>query len=276
MVFRVFQFVFVACFGWASAEFCTSHLFGDAVLCDDGSTMPAEGCCPDNNGCPSTCSSASMRSGPSGLTCTCTGCARVRRISLTAEEQWTKAHNYFRCRHGQPSLAWDSTVATNSETASAQSCAANTLQHSSSYSMNPSAGENLAMGHNSPEAATEAWYNEITDPGYVPGTRGSSGVGHYTAMIWQITTKLGCSTCTASRGSPVWACQYADSPPNYGGLAEYIANVPQSNTPTASESHCCDTVYGSSNGGSGLLSSASTHSMSISATLLLAAISSHL
>mmetsp|Transcript_115024 Transcript_115024/g.245674 ORF Transcript_115024/g.245674 Transcript_115024/m.245674 type:complete len:312 (+) Transcript_115024:73-1008(+) len=233
------------------AEFCASHLFTNDILCDDGSVLPTNGCCADNSFCPSSCQSGSMSNG----VCTCTGCAKARAITLTAEEQWVKAHNYFRCRHGHNDVAWDSTVATNAAIPATSSCNSGSLGHSDSYNMNPPAGENLAMGQNSPENAVEAWYSEITTAagglGYIPGTTpsdsryngGSNAVGHYTALIWKSTTKIGCSTCT-SGSSPVWACQYAESPPNFGGLSEYETNVPQSNAATATAETCCNQVYG--------------------------------
>ena len=62
--------------------------------------------------------------------------------------------------------------------------------------MTPRAGENLAKGHATPEQATLAWYNEMAIFDY-NGTEyyGQPGffVGHYTAMIWKSTKKLGCA-----------------------------------------------------------------------------------
>ena len=125
-----------------AAEFCASHLYTDTVLCDDGSELKAGSCCPDNGFCPSKCMGGAMANGEG----TCSACPKARKLVLTAAEQWTKAHNYFRCRHGQPALEWSAAVASNAETPATQSCSAGSLKHSSSYSMTPSAGENLAMG----------------------------------------------------------------------------------------------------------------------------------
>ena len=89
----------------------------------------------------------------------------------------------------------------------------------------------------------EDWYEEISDPGYTPGTAFVSGVGHYTALIWKSTTKLGCATgCTDAK--PMYVCQYADSTPNMNTVESYKANVPQDNTPTRGEEECCEEVYG--------------------------------
>uniref|UniRef100_A0A7S1IZG3 SCP domain-containing protein n=1 Tax=Eutreptiella gymnastica TaxID=73025 RepID=A0A7S1IZG3_9EUGL len=227
------------CLVGVGAEFCASHLYTNTVLCDDGSELKAGSCCLDNGFCPSKCRSGSMSNG----VCTCKSCPKARKLVLTSAEQWTRAHNYFRCRHGQPALEWSSDVATNAEKPATQSCSTGSLVHSNSYSMTPSAGENLAAGQATPEDATEAWYSEITSPGYTPGTRGGSGVGHYTALIWNATSRLGCADCM-SGAQPMWACQYADAPPNYGGVAEYVKNVPQTNAPIATEAACCEKVYG--------------------------------
>jgi len=41
--------------------------------------------------------------------------------------------------------------------------------------------------------ASDAWYEEIDDPGYDFNNPGySSGIGHFTQMVWKTTTKLGC------------------------------------------------------------------------------------
>ena len=76
-----------------------------------------------------------------------------------------------------------------------------------------------------------------------------SQVGHYTALIWNATTHLGCATCpSAPNGFEINVCQYADSTPNViggsGGVEYFVANVPQSNTPAASEATCCAETYG--------------------------------
>merc|ERR1719282_2278256 len=102
--------------------------------------------------------------------------------------------------------------------------------------MSPRAGENLAIGLAAPERAAAAWYNELLDPGYVAGDWGSdaiaAGVGHYTALIWKATKKLGCASCVSTGPDEdtrtVWACQYADDAPNSGEQPAWQQNVPQS------------------------------------------------
>lgn len=234
----------------ASAEFCQSTLYTDSYVCDDGSTVNSNGCCAATNSCPSSCMSWGTSSNGVTTTCTCNNCNYGMKLTMTQDERYLKAHNYFRCRHGQNMLSWDATVAGNAQTWS-NTCPSqgSNPPHSDSYNNNPSSGENVAAGYRSPEKAVEAWYNEISDYNN-PSPGQSSGVtGHYTALIWASTSKLGCAqkACTSGTPAPVHVCQYADSPPNMQGA--YASNVPQSNTAAATESSCCATVYGGSSSG---------------------------
>lgn len=84
-------------------------------------------------------------------------------------------------------------------------------------------GENLAM-HSDKELiwttneATKMWYDEVDVPGYDfsnPGYHENPGAGHFTALIWKSTTKLGCGIS----GSYV-VCHYCDTSPNFIGRFE--------------------------------------------------------
>lgn len=161
-----------------------------------------------------------------------------------------KAHNYLRCLHGHPALQWDDAVAKNAQHPADQSCDAGDLMHSDSYDMKPPAGENLAIGLAAPERATAAWYNELLDPGYSAGDWGSdaiaAGVGHYTAMIWNATKKLGCASCVSAgpgAARTVWACQYAEEAPNSGTQPDWEKNVPQSDELEETPETCCKQIY---------------------------------
>lgn len=42
-------------------------------------------------------------------------------------------------------------------------------------------------------AATDMWYEEVNNPGYNFNRPGyTSGVGHFTQIVWKGSTKLGC------------------------------------------------------------------------------------
>jgi len=191
--------------------------------------------------------------------CTCTDCTLCRALLMTQDEQYLKAHNYFRCRHGQPLLSWDAEVACNAATWAA-ACPSergvdphNRPDGSNSYALTPPSGENVGAGHPTPEAVVENWYDEIT--GYKPGG-GVQGVGHYTAMIWAETTKLGCALQQCH--NKIHVCHYADKFPNSGGVSGFVANVPQDNAPTNTERYCCHQVYGPAPSGGATCAVAST------------------
>ena len=149
---------------------------------------------------------------------------------MTKDDRWLSAHNYFRCRHGHAPLSTKASTKANAEK-HANKCV---FQHSGE----PGSGENLAMGYRSPETTTEAWYDEITSPGYSPGQGFSPGIGHYTALIWKETSTLGCATCVSSN---IDVCQYQDSQPNI--IGQFVQNVPQNNAPVATEATCCASAY---------------------------------
>lgn len=79
-------------------------------------------------------------------------------------------------------------------------------------------GENLAMHTDhqllwTSSMASKMWYDEIDAPGYNfnnPGYYENPGTGHFTAMVWKSTTKLGCGIS----GSYA-VCQYCDTAPNF-------------------------------------------------------------
>jgi hypothetical protein len=145
--------------------------------------------------------------------------------------------------HGVPPVTWSKAVA-----ASAQEWAnKGVFKHSSSYKIAPPAGpagENLAMGHRSIEAADAAWYSEVKNCGPFPGCKsGSNGItGHFTAMIWKGVKEIGCGIYINKSKRPwkrLYVCRYkagdtlSRDTPNMGG--GYKANVPR---PIKSESQC--------------------------------------
>jgi hypothetical protein len=87
-------------------------------------------------------------------------------------------------------------------------------------------GENLAWNTRTDHllntnAATQAWYDEIVDPGYNfadPGYYENPGAGHFTQVVWKASTELGCGIS----GDYV-ACRYCNGSGNY--LNQFEANV---------------------------------------------------
>ena len=95
-------------------------------------------------------------------------------------------------------------------------------------------GENLAWGYNYPlTSLAQGWANEKSN--YAPGTPIASNLGypnvygHYTQMVWQSTTQIGCGTARQTIGANTWdllVCRYSPGgnwigqvPYNPGGAA---------------------------------------------------------
>jgi len=135
------------------------------------------------------------------------------------KDAFLAAHNKYRCMHGAGALKWNDQMAANAANW-AKSCCQSGLQHSDSYKMNPSSGENLAAGPGSVAEGVKMWYDEVADCGNMPGcTEGKKGVvGHFTAMVWKSTTELGCAVNpTGWKGYPLYVCHYANEAPNMQG-----------------------------------------------------------
>jgi hypothetical protein len=125
-------------------------------------------------------------------------------------------HNKFRCAVGVPPIQWDGALQCQAQ---ATQNTIGAFSHSKSYDLSISAGENLATG-TSVSMASWMWFTEYTQ---ADCTKQNGKCGHYTAMVWKGSTHLGCGI--QRDGGGVIRCQYAASPPNYGG--QYSANVPK-------------------------------------------------
>lgn len=132
-------------------------------------------------------------------------------------------HNALRAKHSAPDLTWDEAMASEAQSW-ADKCA---WGHSNAPGENIWAGSGSAF---SGAAAVKSWYNELTNPGYnfsSPGT--SEGTGHFTAVVWKSTTRLGCAMKVCTPLHPMdWnpgnflVCQYSPAGNYPGG---YAANV---------------------------------------------------
>ncbi|MGI5125322.1 CAP domain-containing protein [Pseudonocardia sp. CA-107938] len=152
----------------------------------------------------------------------------VPALDATQQQEMLAKHNAARADVGVAALAWDAGLA-----ADAQAWAdhlgrdlGGKLQHAQGTGQ----GENLYWNSDAgsdPSAAVDSWiaerpnyaaaanktdYNSQTNPA-------AKGFGHWTQVVWQNTTKVGCGTATGDFGA-VTACRYAP-PGNYQGQLPY-------------------------------------------------------
>ncbi|AFY40659.1 SCP-like extracellular [[Leptolyngbya] sp. PCC 7376] len=131
------------------------------------------------------------------------------------------AHNYWRSQAGVPELVWSDDLAEFAQDWAEELASSQRMQHNPN---NPDYGENLATGRNiflSPEQAVNLWGNEVADYNYAnnrcaPGKQ----CGHYTQIVWEETTEVGCGMVRKNNGWEIWVCNY-DPPGNYVGERPY-------------------------------------------------------
>ena len=148
-----------------------------------------------------------------------------------------EAHNGVRLKHGLQALRWSDSLAAYSQEW------ANHLGSSGSCKMvhrsgTPPYGENLfwasplswTTGETAVQDVTikdvvkawtdeEKWYNYRSNS-CEPGKQ----CGHYTQIVWQNTTKVGCAMKVCADKSQSWVCSY-DPAGNYVGQRPYSAHT---------------------------------------------------
>ena len=73
---------------------------------------------------------------------------------------------------------------------------------------------------------SEKWYNEIDDPGYDFSNPGwSSGIGHFTQVVWVKSTELGMGHAATSDGSVYTVARYAPAGNFMGQFADNVPNL---------------------------------------------------
>lgn len=136
-------------------------------------------------------------------------------------DQYLNAHNIVRAQHGANPLVWSDNLA-SAATRWAQGCV---FEHSGGILGR--FGENLAAGTGSNygiAAGIKSWTDEVSD--YNPGNPIPS---HYTQVVWQGTTQIGCSmvNCPGMLGAQFGnakyiVCEY--SPPG-NVIGQFAQNV---------------------------------------------------
>jgi len=143
------------------------------------------------------------------------------------------ATNRYRCMHGASAVSWDSNIANGAYKW--------IKAHGFNHAQGTGLGENLYWSSPPPSNAwdvVKSWYNEVSSC-YWPGCqRGSSTVGHFTALVWKDVYKIGCA-----HSGKTAICRYKTRScgPNCGG--RYKTNVKQ-----ASKSYNSCIVWNSAGG----------------------------
>nr|XP_060639305.1 Golgi-associated plant pathogenesis-related protein 1 [Anolis sagrei ordinatus] len=139
-------------------------------------------------------------------------------MGKTASKQFSdevlKAHNDYRKKHGVPSLKLCKKLSREAQQRKGkffgQSVLFNTVP------------QHLFFYHAGSEVA-ERWYNEINNYNFQnPGF--SSGTGHFTAMVWKSTKKMGVGKAAASDGSTFVVARYVPAG-NIVNPGQYEQNV---------------------------------------------------
>lgn len=141
--------------------------------------------------------------------------------SLPAEYQdILDRQNYWRSQLGIAPLAWSEEVASYAKEWADQ-LAVNGCDFK--HRTNGKYGENLYMAMGGNPTGTEvadSWASERKDFNYDTWGDNWMEVGHYTQMIWENTTKVGCAMVKCSNGNIIWVCNY-DPAGNYPDQKPY-------------------------------------------------------
>lgn len=128
---------------------------------------------------------------------------------MTKDPRWVmetlQRHNELRAKHGAPPLEWSQDCASQAQLAANACAEKGELFHSHHKEFGH--GQNAFMGtpgQYSADDATQAWYDELTDPGYTWDSdlspNGCDGCGHFTQAVWKDTAQVGMACDGAGKG----------------------------------------------------------------------------
>lgn len=177
---------------------------------DSGNTNGGEDTDGDDNG--------------AGETDICPQCTDQQKAGLAR-------HNELRALHGSPMMKMTVELNQAAQAYAEELAAKGQMAHATNL-QELGQGENLAWAWSSSGAnadypwATQQWYNEINDPGYDFSNPGfSSGIGHFTQVVWVKSTELGMGHAATPDGSVFTVARYAPAGNFMGQFAENVPNL---------------------------------------------------
>ncbi|POW06066.1 hypothetical protein PSTT_09305, partial [Puccinia striiformis] len=140
-------------------------------------------------------------------------------------KQWLDQHNKFRAQYKAAPLKWSETLVAASKRLT-DTCVWR-------HTQNNRFGENMSAGQTSIREVVTGWVAGPDERDSYSG--GNTEPSHFTQVVWQATTEVGChkATCRDVRGanlpqSPVtfWACNYNPAGNVIGEIAQNVKAAP--------------------------------------------------